>query len=234
MGIGAWRRSSASFLSWYSFSFPRVSVRFLLLLRYLVISSQIRERDKRFFDFSKPFQVRRHCAISELSSFNFFLQTVIFIAFGSTAVVDSAIAGTLSYLLLKTDPGPQTKSRGVIKFLVLFFIGTGLLTACVSSFTLSQSPCLMLYTQDYGRHYNLCGKSCIRNNWEERHVNVRLAQYAARPSTALYLSIEFAVPRRQSVNLLLEFILTYELSVYVNSILAMCVITSFYGDSDRS
>ncbi|KJA16247.1 hypothetical protein HYPSUDRAFT_91423 [Hypholoma sublateritium FD-334 SS-4] len=106
------------------------------------------ERDKRFFDFSKPFQ------------------TVIFIAFGSTAVIDSAIAGTLSFLLLKTDPGRHTKSRGVIKFLVLFFIGTGLLTAIMAVTTISV--------------------------------------YAARPSTALYLSIEFAVPR-----------------LYVNSILAM-------------
>ncbi|KAF8182699.1 hypothetical protein BJ912DRAFT_1061576 [Pholiota molesta] len=106
------------------------------------------EQDGRFFNFSDTFQ------------------TMIYVAFGSTAVIDSTIAGTLSFLLWNTSPGGRAKSRNVIKFLVLFFIGTGLLTAIMAITT--------------------------------------IAVYATRPSTVLYLSIEFAVPR-----------------LYANSILAM-------------
>ncbi|KAF8175554.1 hypothetical protein BJ912DRAFT_32705 [Pholiota molesta] len=106
------------------------------------------EQDGRFFNFSNTFQ------------------TMIYVAFGSTAVIDSTIAGTLSFLLWNTSPGGRAKSRNVIKFLVLFFIGTGLLTAIMAITT--------------------------------------IAVYATRPSTVLYLAIEFAVPR-----------------LYANSILAM-------------
>ncbi|KAF9482846.1 hypothetical protein BDN70DRAFT_874430 [Pholiota conissans] len=106
------------------------------------------EQDSRFFNFSPSFQ------------------TIVYVAFSSTAVIDSTIAGVLSYLLVKASPGGRARTRNVITFLVLFFVGTGLLTAIMAITT--------------------------------------IAVYATRPSTVLYLAIEFAVPR-----------------LYANSILAM-------------
>ncbi|KAF8964386.1 hypothetical protein BDZ97DRAFT_904463 [Flammula alnicola] len=88
-----------------------------------------------------------------------------FIGFGSTALIDCAIAATMSFLLFKTSSGNSKKSRSVVRFLVMFFIGTGLLTAMAAIATIA---------------------------------------YVSRPSTVLYLGIEFSVPR-----------------LYANSILAM-------------
>ncbi|KAF5329304.1 hypothetical protein D9619_009256 [Psilocybe cf. subviscida] len=50
--------------------------------------------------------------------------------YGSSAIIDTSNAVALSYLLFKTSPRDHErfKSRGVVSFLVIFFIGTGVLT----------------------------------------------------------------------------------------------------------
>lgn len=86
---------------------------------------------------------------------------MIYIGFGSTAIIDTIIAIVLSHLLFKTSPPNRQrcarvafekeetkinlnlliirfKSRGVVRFLVLFFIGTGVLTACVHKLILAR------------------------------------------------------------------------------------------------
>ncbi|KAF5329303.1 hypothetical protein D9619_009255 [Psilocybe cf. subviscida] len=57
-------------------------------------------------------------------------QWMIYIGYGSSAVVDTVNAVVLSFLLFKTSPRnyQRLKSQGVVRFLVVFFIGTGVLT----------------------------------------------------------------------------------------------------------
>jgi len=106
--------------------------------------------------------------IESFSDFSKNFQRMIYVGFGSTAIIDSIIAVVLSYLLFKTSPPnhQRFKSRGVVRFLVLFFIGTGVLTAIAAIATITV--------------------------------------YVTKPSTVLYLAIEFSCPR-----------------LYANSILAM-------------
>ncbi|KAF8970832.1 hypothetical protein BDZ97DRAFT_1788921 [Flammula alnicola] len=105
--------------------------------------------------------------VKSFYSFSVSFQNMIFIGFGSTVLIDCTIAATMSFLLFKTSSGNSKKSRSVIRFLVMFFIGTGLLTAIAAIAT--------------------------------------IAVYVSRPSTVLYLGIEFSVPRLYANSILVMF-----------------------------
>ncbi|KAF5329305.1 hypothetical protein D9619_009257 [Psilocybe cf. subviscida] len=67
-------------------------------------------------------------------------QWMIYFLYGSSAIIDTGNAVVLSSLLFKTSPQnhQRFKSGGVLRFLVLFFIGTGALTAFNSKERLRQ------------------------------------------------------------------------------------------------
>ncbi|KAF5313942.1 hypothetical protein D9619_013108 [Psilocybe cf. subviscida] len=66
-----------------------------------------------------------------ISDFSASFQRMVYVACASQAMIDTSIAVLLSYLIIKTSPprNQRLRTRGVVHFFVLFFVGTGVLTA---------------------------------------------------------------------------------------------------------
>ncbi|KAF5328054.1 hypothetical protein D9619_013652 [Psilocybe cf. subviscida] len=85
-----------------------------------------------------------HTPISDkahsFSDFSKTVQRMMYIGIGSTAVIDTINSVVLCHLLFKASPQnhERLKSRGVVRFLILFFLGTGVLTAFNSKASLRQ------------------------------------------------------------------------------------------------
>ncbi|KAF8970834.1 hypothetical protein BDZ97DRAFT_1788953 [Flammula alnicola] len=101
-----------------------------------------------------------------LFSFSVSFEKMLYVAFGSTAVIDCGVAAVMSLVLVQTRSQASHTSTNVINYLVTFFVATGFLTAVAAVLT--------------------------------------IVLYIVRPSTVLYLTVEFSVPK-----------------LYANSILAM-------------
>ncbi|KDR78663.1 hypothetical protein GALMADRAFT_244138 [Galerina marginata CBS 339.88] len=106
--------------------------------------------------------------ISTIFTFSGPLQIVTYIAHGSAAFIDCSIAAILSFVLFKAsgDTAWSSRSVSVVRYLVLYFVGMGVLTALTAI--------------------------------------IKVILYALKPSSVIYLAIDFSVP-----------------SLYANSILAL-------------
>ncbi|KAF5321351.1 hypothetical protein D9619_000018 [Psilocybe cf. subviscida] len=76
--------------------------------------------------------------VHSFSDFSKAVQRMLYIGVGSTAVIDTINAAVLCHLLFKAIPQnhQRLKSRGVIRLLILFFFGTGVLTAIAAIATI--------------------------------------------------------------------------------------------------
>ncbi|KAF8803282.1 hypothetical protein BYT27DRAFT_7195886 [Phlegmacium glaucopus] len=104
--------------------------------------------------------------VTTILSFSGTFQDIIYLGLGSTAFIDCGIAGIMSVVLRKSSRTTSRRSIDLIRFLVLYFVGTGFLTAIAAVLAMSL--------------------------------------YIAKPSTLLYLTVEFSIIR-----------------LYVNAILAL-------------